>query len=119
MPANYYKEENIFSEYNRVTSSKSPLAQGVNNLVYFVSQGEVEIFVNYESENGKKTDHKQLMVVKEGELFGEVEYFNNYESRIVNARPITEECKVFILDNRTAEDIFLRFENQERDAFAT
>jgi hypothetical protein len=85
--------------------------------VYFVSQGSVELFVNYVGENGKKTESKQLMVIKEGELFGEVEYFNGLESRIINAKPISDECKVFILDNRTAEDIFLRFENQEREAF--
>ena len=45
--------------------------------------------MNDDLDNGKKGEPRQLMVVNEGELFGEVEYFNQLESRIVNAKPIT------------------------------
>lgn len=56
------------------------------------------------------------MTVQKGECFGDVEFFMEFDFRMVHARPV-KECTVFILDYTVAEDIFERFDDTENDNF--
>lgn len=106
---NYYETEMIYSPEDRARSSK-PLK--FNPLVYFLSEGEVSL-------QFKKESAEATLIVKAGEVFGEIEFFHNFDSRIVHAKPHKTDCKVFILDYNVATEIFERFDDFEATNFQT
>lgn len=78
LTAVYYNQEYIYVPEDRVRS------------IYFVSVGTVKLYC-------AQDESKEILTVNKGECFGDVEFFNNLDFRMVYAKPV-DECTVFILD---------------------
>ena len=75
-----------------------------------MSEGQVSLL-------SAKDNKKEVMKINEGQVFGDIEFFFEFEFRIVYAKPANKDCKVFILDHQVAKDIFTRFDDFEAKQF--